>query len=113
MSRRRWRRRATSWCVIAGALSAARTAAAPALAEAVRARLAELAMVDASFEVVVRPREDGIGARGGDLVEFLLAPNPGLPAGPLREIASGGELSRVTSAPPSAAHSSDLGDEPA
>ena len=28
-------------------------------------------------------------------MEFLIAPNPGVPAGPLREIASGGELSRV------------------
>jgi DNA repair protein RecN (Recombination protein N) len=32
---------------------------------------------------------------GADAVEFLIAPNPGVPAGPLREIASGGELSRV------------------
>jgi DNA repair protein RecN (Recombination protein N) len=96
---------------LAGELSGARTDAAPALAEAVRIRLAELAMADASFEVVVRPREDGIGPRGGDAVEFLLAPNPGLPAGPLREIASGGELSRVMLALLSAAHSSDVGDE--
>ena len=37
----------------------------------------------------------GYGPSGGDEVEFLIAPNPGVPAGPLREIASGGELSRV------------------
>ena len=92
-------------------LGARRRQAAPALAEAVRVRLAELAMADASFDVVVRDREDGIGPRGGDAVEFLLAPNPGLPAGPLRDIASGGELSRVMLALLSAAHSSDLGDE--
>jgi DNA repair protein RecN (Recombination protein N) len=35
------------------------------------------------------------GPAGGDAVELLIAPNPGVPAGPLREIASGGELSRV------------------
>src|SRR5881409_3988325 len=35
------------------------------------------------------------GPSGADEVEFLIAPNPGVPAGPLREIASGGELSRV------------------
>ena len=29
------------------------------------------------------------GPTGGDEVEFLIAPNPGVPAGPLREIASG------------------------
>src|SRR5581483_7155900 len=35
------------------------------------------------------------GPAGADAVEFLIAPNPGVPPGPLREIASGGELSRV------------------
>jgi DNA repair protein RecN (Recombination protein N) len=34
-------------------------------------------------------------ATGADAVEFRIASNPGVPAGPLREIASGGELSRV------------------
>jgi len=38
---------------------------------------------------------EGYGPAGGDEVEFLIAPNPGVPAGPLRETASGGELSRV------------------
>ena len=50
---------------VAEQLGARRRQAAPALAEAVRVRLAELAMADASFEVVVRAREDGIGPRGG------------------------------------------------
>ena len=35
------------------------------------------------------------GPGGGDSVEFLIGPNPGVAPGPLREIASGGELSRV------------------
>jgi DNA repair protein RecN (Recombination protein N) len=34
-------------------------------------------------------------ASGMETVEFLIAPNPGQPARPLRRIASGGELSRV------------------
>ncbi len=72
----------------------ARAAAAPALAEAVRARLAELAMPDARFEVEIAPREEP-GPSGADAVELLIAANPGVPAGPLREVASGGELSRV------------------
>ncbi|HEX3846146.1 MAG TPA: hypothetical protein VHV81_02095, partial [Steroidobacteraceae bacterium] len=47
--------------------------------------------------------------RGRDAVEFLIAPNQGLPFGPLREVASGGELSRVMLALLSAAHgNSDL-----
>jgi len=89
---------------LAGELSGRRHEAAPALAEAVRARLAELAMADAEFEVELRPREDGCGPRGADVVELLIAPNPGMPAGPLREIASGGELSRVMLALLSVAH---------
>ena len=89
---------------IGGELSAARHQAAPRLADEVRLRLAELAMVDASFEVSVREREDGPGPRGRDSVEFLIAPNAGLPSGPLREVASGGELSRVMLALLSVAH---------
>jgi DNA repair protein RecN (Recombination protein N) len=75
------------------ALRSARQAAAPLLERGVREQLASLAMPDASFEVAIAPRE--AGPAGGDAVEFLIAPNPGVPAGPLREIASGGELSRV------------------
>ena len=74
-------------------LRAARAAAGPALAESVRERLADLAMDGASFEVALHEREPG--PTGADTVEFLIAANPGVPAGPLRDIASGGELSRV------------------
>jgi DNA repair protein RecN (Recombination protein N) len=75
------------------ALRAARRAAAPALERGVGEQLHALAMADASFEVSLSEREPG--PAGADAVEFLLAPNPGVPRGPLREIASGGELSRV------------------
>src|SRR4051812_18195641 len=47
----------------------------------------------ASFEIALEPRD--AGPSGADDVEFLIAPNPGVPAAPLREAASGGELSRV------------------
>jgi DNA repair protein RecN (Recombination protein N) len=79
----------------AGELRAAREAAGAELAGAVRERLAALAMDGAEFTAALAPREDGFGPTGGDEVEFLIAPNPGVPAGPLRETASGGELSRV------------------
>ena len=85
-------------------LRSQRARAAPRLASAVLERLHELAMGDARFEVALSEREQGYGARGGDTVEFLIAPNPGLPFGPLREVASGGELSRVMLALLSAAH---------
>jgi DNA repair protein RecN (Recombination protein N) len=75
------------------ALRTARVQAAPRLAEAVREQLAALAMPEAAFTVELSPREPG--PNGGDAVEFEIAPNPGVAAGPLREIASGGELSRV------------------
>jgi DNA repair protein RecN (Recombination protein N) len=78
----------------AAALRAARAKAATGLAGAVAERLAGLAMEGATFEARVSER-DGYGPTGGDEVEFLIAPNPGVPAGPLRETASGGELSRV------------------
>jgi DNA repair protein RecN (Recombination protein N) len=91
---------------IAVSVRAAREEAAPRLAEAVRERLAELAMPDARFEVSVSDREDGIGPRGGDLVEFMIATGAGLPLGPLREVASGGELSRVMLALLGVAHNS-------
>ena len=78
----------------AEALHEARAVAADGLAGAVRERLAALAMDGATFEARLKPR-DGYGPAGGDDVEFLIAPNPGVPAGPLRETASGGELSRV------------------
>jgi DNA repair protein RecN (Recombination protein N) len=78
----------------AAELRAARAEAAAGLADVVVGVLAELAMEGASFEARLTARE-GYGPSGGDEVEFLIAPNPGVPAGPLRDTASGGELSRV------------------
>ena len=83
-------------------LSRARTAGAPKLAAAVHERLAELGMAEASFEVALLPCEPG--ASGAEQAQFVIAPNPGVPAAPLREIASGGETSRVMLALLSAAH---------
>jgi DNA repair protein RecN (Recombination protein N) len=87
---------------LATGVTAARHKAAPKLSKRVREELAALAMENASFEVVLEPRGGGadpgeaaIGPTGAERVEFLLAPNPGVPAAPIREAASGGELSRV------------------
>ena len=78
---------------LAGELRSARSRAASSLARAVRERLEELAMPGATFEVALEEREPG--PSGADAVEFRLATNPGVPPGPVRDIASGGELSRV------------------
>ena len=79
---------------LADRVSATRRAAAPELAAAVERELAALAMGDASFTVELEDREE-VGPTGSERVELLVAPNPGVPAAPLRESASGGELSRV------------------
>ena len=70
------------------------TKAAPQARGAGPEELAALAMESASFEVVLEPRDE-VGPTGAERVEFLLAPNPGVPAAPIRDAASGGELSRV------------------
>jgi DNA repair protein RecN (Recombination protein N) len=90
-------------------LSERRREAAPALAEAVQSRLAELAMPEARFEVELGERPEGCGPRGADSVELIISPNTGVPGGPLREIASGGELSRVMLALLSVAHGEGSG----
>ncbi len=98
---------------LAAELSRHRREAAPALAEAVRDRLAELAMPEARFEVAVQKRAEGCGPRGADAVELMISTTAGLPSGPLREIASGGELSRVMLALLSVAHGSGRSDDSA
>jgi DNA repair protein RecN (Recombination protein N) len=75
------------------AIHKARSRAAPRLASGVREQLGALAMEDATFDIALTACEPG--PAGADDVEFMIAPNPGVPAAPLREIASGGELSRV------------------
>jgi DNA repair protein RecN (Recombination protein N) len=77
-------------------LSKARSAAAAPLASAVVARLHELAMPAATFEVAVEAGDPAAaGEDGADDVTFLLAPNPGEPARPIARAASGGELARA------------------
>jgi DNA repair protein RecN (Recombination protein N) len=76
-------------------LSAGREAAARPLEERVAAELEQLAMAGASLEVVLEPHPDGYGPTGRETVELRVAPNPGIEAAPLRDAASGGELSRV------------------
>lgn len=77
---------------VADRLGAARRAAAGRLDAAMAAELAPLKMERAIFTTEVTPAEPG--AEGQDSVTFLVATNPGAPAGALNRIASGGELSR-------------------
>jgi DNA repair protein RecN (Recombination protein N) len=93
---------------LAKRLSRARAKAAPKLAAGVRGRLTELAMDGARFELELSPRDGGCGPRGADTLEMMIAPNAGGPLAPLRESASGGELSRVMLALLSVAHGSGM-----
>jgi DNA repair protein RecN (Recombination protein N) len=89
---------------LAGRLGSARRKAAPKLAAAVRERLGELAMSEARFEIELGQRAEGCGPRGNEVIEMMIAPNAGGALAPLREVASGGELSRVMLALMSVAH---------
>jgi DNA repair protein RecN (Recombination protein N) len=47
------------------------------------------------LEVRLEPHPDGFGPGGSETVELMVATNPGIPPSPLRDAASGGELSRI------------------
>jgi DNA repair protein RecN (Recombination protein N) len=76
-------------------LHAARVKAARKLERLVVAELKPLGMPNAEFSVAVELEEGRYARSGGDVADFLLAPNPGEPLKPVKAIASGGELSRV------------------
>ncbi|WP_420427015.1 DNA repair protein RecN [Algiphilus sp.] len=78
-------------------LSKQRAHAAQQLGDAVRGKLAELAMPEARLEVAVRTdvgRSPSI--HGDDEVELQFSANPGQTPRPLTRVASGGELSRIS-----------------
>ena len=80
---------------ISSDLASARRKAAPDLEKKVAVELDRLAMSGAKLEVSVEESPDGHGPWGADRVEFRVATNPGMPVSPLRDAASGGEMSRV------------------
>lgn len=91
---------------LGAALSAARRAAAEALARRLEAELNDLKMERARFGVDVHWQDDADGAfvdgqrvafdaTGLDRIEFLVAPNVGEGLKPLVKIASGGETARL------------------
>ncbi|MFI5025725.1 MAG: DNA repair protein RecN [Solirubrobacterales bacterium] len=80
---------------LAEELAEGRHEAAGPLECAVAEELERLAMAGAKLVVELVPHPRGFGLSGSETVELRLAPNPGLEPAPLREAASGGELSRV------------------
>jgi DNA repair protein RecN (Recombination protein N) len=80
---------------LAGGLSEVRAKAAKRLEKRVAKELDQLGMSGAQLEVSLEPHPEGFGALGQERVTFSVATNPGMPVSPLREAASGGELSRL------------------
>jgi len=76
-------------------LAKGRAKAAAPLEKRVAEELDGLAMPGAALEVVLEAHPEGFGPSGRETVELRVAPNPGIEPAPLREAASGGELSRV------------------
>jgi DNA repair protein RecN (Recombination protein N) len=78
---------------LAKQLSAQRTAAGKKLEKQVSAVLQDLGMKGARFEAHIE--QGPLTSHGIDRVEFLLSANPGEKVKPLRQVASGGEVSRI------------------
>jgi DNA repair protein RecN (Recombination protein N) len=87
---------AAEYATAAEKLTKKRATAAKKLGASVASLMAELSMRGA-FEIELLPtRSDEPDASGAERCEFLVAANPGTPARPLRKVASGGELSRIS-----------------
>ena len=84
---------------LAKSLSERRRKAAAKLQSQVEKELAALAMEKARFEIAFEEPDEGVtrwGGSGWDRVRFLVSANPGQPPRPMAQVASGGELSRIT-----------------
>ena len=72
-----------------------RLKAAEKLSAQITAQIKPLGFNQVKFGVAVDMDEENITSTGADKVEFLFSPNPGQALRPLKNIASGGEISRV------------------
>jgi DNA repair protein RecN (Recombination protein N) len=75
-------------------LSSKRKRTADKLAGSVQKELSELGMKKVVFEIKIEPGQE-LREEGSDKIEFLFSPNAGQDLKPVKEIASGGEMSRV------------------
>ncbi|GAB3725863.1 DNA repair protein RecN [Luteimonas pelagia] len=87
----------SAWAGAAAALTSARQAAADRLSRQVTALMGELGMGGGVFRVALEPvGVDTPDPQGAERVEFQVSANAGQPPRPLRKVASGGELSRIS-----------------
>ena len=90
-------RAAARWHGTADKLSAARKAASGRFEKAVEAELKPLKLAGLKLKIEIEPLPEAeCGAGGIDRIEFAVETNPGGGFGPLRRIASGGELARFS-----------------
>lgn len=88
---------AAAWRSAVERLTRSRQAAAGRLSGAVARELAPLRLGKVELRIAVTPlAEEEAGPQGRDHVEIEVETNPGAGFGPLRRIASGGELARVS-----------------
>ncbi|MCR5312017.1 MAG: DNA repair protein RecN [Lachnospiraceae bacterium] len=79
----------------AGELTRLRTGASKAFSEKLLAELKELSFPDVRFEIAIDSDEEKISTNGFDSVEFMISANLGEPIKPMKNVSSGGELSRI------------------
>lgn len=76
-------------------MSASRKAACQVLVQAITKSMQTLEMKNGRFEIQINSKTH-YTAQGIDDIEFMVTTNPGHPPQPLRKIASGGEMSRIS-----------------
>jgi DNA repair protein RecN (Recombination protein N) len=81
---------------LAAKLSAGRKKAAARLGKEVTQAMQQLAMAGGKFAVALSPYPPEGSVHGAELVEFLVAANPGAEPRALAKVVSGGELSRIS-----------------
>lgn len=88
---------AADWAGAAAKLSKSRAGAGAKLGKAVAALMAELGMGGGVFSVLLEPQDSTRPLpQGAERCEFQVSANPGQPPRPLRKVASGGELARIS-----------------
>ena len=86
-----------SYTASARKLSGARADASRKLGREITASLQTLGMKGGQFSVLLEAlNETDAGAHGAEQITFLVTANPGMPEQPLAQVASGGELSRIS-----------------
>ena len=88
---------ASQYQTLASNLGKQRSKAAKKLNKTVTTIIRELGMPSTEFEIqLISTNAAHPSINGNEEIEFMICPNPGQPAKPLRKIASGGELSRIS-----------------